>query len=94
MLAAGPDPQRKRLNKENDARARLGALDRFFSPDLHLPNLDPAVGFSWNVLDLCSHLLVWFLFCAGKRVHAGPRTGFPHNCRGTADMIRLAVSEN
>lgn len=28
------------------------------------------------------------------RVHVGPRTGFPHDRRGAADMIRVAVSEN
>jgi hypothetical protein len=27
-------------------------------------------------------------------VHVGPRTGFPHDRSGAADMIRVAVSEN
>jgi hypothetical protein len=26
-------------------------------------------------------------------MHAGPRTGFPHDRSGAADMIRVAVSE-
>jgi hypothetical protein len=29
-----------------------------------------------------------------ERVHAGPRTGFPHDRSGAADMIRVAVSKN
>jgi hypothetical protein len=29
-----------------------------------------------------------------ERVHVGPRTGFPHDRSGTADMIRVAASEN
>src|ERR1700722_11124674 len=29
-----------------------------------------------------------------ERVHIGPRTGFPHDGSGAADMIRMAVSEN
>ncbi len=27
-------------------------------------------------------------------MHVGPRTGFPHDRSGAADMIRVAVSEN
>jgi hypothetical protein len=27
-------------------------------------------------------------------VHVGPRTGFPHDRSGAADMIRVVVSEN
>src|ERR1700733_291874 len=29
-----------------------------------------------------------------ERVHEGPRTGFPHNRSGAADVIRVAMSEN
>jgi hypothetical protein len=29
-----------------------------------------------------------------ERVHVGPRTGFPHDRSGAADVIRVAVSEN
>ena len=29
-----------------------------------------------------------------ERVHVGPRTGFPHNRSGAAEVIRVAVSEN
>src|SRR5579863_4804681 len=29
-----------------------------------------------------------------ERVHVGARTSFPHDRSGTADMIRVAVSEN
>jgi len=29
-----------------------------------------------------------------ERVHVGPRTGFPRDRSGAADMIRVAVSEN
>ena len=29
-----------------------------------------------------------------ERVHVGPRTGFPHDRSGAADMIRVAVIEN
>jgi hypothetical protein len=29
-----------------------------------------------------------------ERVHVGPRTGFPHDSGGTADVIRVAVSKN
>src|SRR5262249_49130601 len=29
-----------------------------------------------------------------ERMHVGPRTGFPHDRSGAADMIRVAASEN
>ena len=50
-------------------------------------SISPAVK-GWSMATGSSRSSGW------ERVHVGPRTGFPHNRSGAADMIRVAVSEN
>jgi hypothetical protein len=49
--------------------------------------MSPAVK-GWSMATGSSRSSGW------ERVHVGPRTGFPHNRSGAADIIRVAVSEN